>query len=88
VAGASRLRATLVDQSVLAFVPEFYRAEEVLSSGLHTNPDSLVYFANGFEHALAGEVAVETGLKRVYEVPGTQIRTATNPFGRQGKFGV
>jgi hypothetical protein len=78
LAGAKELGTILVDQSVLALVPELYRAREVLSWGSHGNPDSIIYFAEGFESAFAKEMAARAELERVYKVPGTQIRVATN----------
>jgi hypothetical protein len=86
LAGASQLGVTFVDQSILALGPDLYCARAALSEGPHGNPDSIVYFAKGFEHALAEEVAVAAGLERVYEASGTQIRVATNHLieGSQG----
>jgi hypothetical protein len=78
LAGAQELGTTLVDQSVLALVPELYRAENVLSWGSHGVPDSIIYFATGFESDLAREMAAQAGLERVYEILDTQIRVATN----------
>jgi len=78
LAGAQELGTTLVDQSVLALVPELYRAGNVLSRGSHGEPDSIIYFANGFERPLALETAAQAGLERVYEIQDTQIRVATN----------
>jgi len=78
LAGAQELGTTLVDQSVLALVPELYRAGNVLSWGSHGVPDSIIYFATGFESDLAREMAAQAGLERVYEILDTQIRVATN----------
>jgi hypothetical protein len=78
LAGARELGRAIVDQSVLALVPELYRAEDVLSSGVHVDPDSVIYFADGFESTLARTTAAEAGLERVYAVPGTSIRIASN----------
>ncbi len=76
------LGRVLVDQSVLALVPELYRAGDMLSGDLPGDPDTIIYFASGFESGLARQVAVRAGLDRRYEVPGTQIRLATNrPIG-------
>ena len=78
LAAVQELGTTLVDQSVLALVPELYRAEAVLSLGSHRDPDSIIYFVGGFESALAREAARQAGLERIYGVPDTQIRVATN----------
>jgi hypothetical protein len=78
LAGAKELGTTLVDQSVLALVPELYRAGDVLSWSSHAEPDSVIYFVGGFESALARQKAAEAGLDQIYWVSGTQIRVATN----------
>ena len=79
LAGSKELGRTLVDQSVLALIPELYRAEDILSSEEpHDEPDSIVYFAGGFENVLATEKAAQAGLKHIYGVSRTQLRIATN----------
>jgi hypothetical protein len=78
LARAQALGMTLVDQSVLALVPEMYRAGNILSGESHLDPDSVIYFADGFESELARETAVKAGLDIEYEVAGTPIRVATN----------
>ena len=78
LAVAKELGTTLVDQSVLALIPEMYRARDVLSWGPHAEPDSIIYFAIGFERRLAKETAAQAGLWKVYGVADTQIRIATN----------
>jgi hypothetical protein len=78
LAGVQELGTTLVDESVLALIPERYRAENILSGESHVEPDSIVFFADGFESAIARETAVRAGLELEYEVSGTPIRIATN----------
>jgi hypothetical protein len=78
LAGAPELGTTLVDQSVLALVPELYRAQDILSGESHADPDSIIFFAGGFESTLAREMAAQAGLEREYEVAGTPIRVVTN----------
>jgi hypothetical protein len=78
LAHARELGTEIVDQSVLALVPEFYRAEDQLSVRSRLDPDSVVYFAEGFESGLAKKRAAEAGLGRLYAVPGTSIRIASN----------
>jgi hypothetical protein len=78
LAGASQLGTTVVDQSVLALVPDLCRAGEYTSWAANNHLDSILYFAGGFENDLARKTSVEAGLDRVYEVSGTQIRLATN----------
>jgi hypothetical protein len=78
LATAKELGREVVDQSVLALVPEFYRAGDQLSSRFHGDPDSIIYFADGFESGLAKKTAAEAGLDRMYAVPGTSIRIASN----------
>ena len=78
LAGAQELGTTLVDQSILALKPEKYKAENILSGESHVNPDSILFFAGGFESTLARELATRAGLDIEYEVNGTPIRVATN----------
>jgi hypothetical protein len=78
LAGAQELGPTLVDQSVLALVPEFYRAQNILSGASHIDPDSIIFFAGGFESARAREIAAQAGLEGEYEVAGTPLRVVTN----------
>jgi hypothetical protein len=75
---AQELGTTLVDESVIAIVPELYRAENILSAENHLDPDSIIFFAEGFESALAREAAVKAGLDHEYEVPETPIRVVSN----------
>jgi hypothetical protein len=82
LATAKELGTTLVDQSVLALVPELYRAGDVLSWGSHDEQDSIIYFADGFESALAKKKAAEAGLDQIYWVSGTQIRVAPTVHSR------
>ena len=78
LAGAPQLGTQIVDQSVLALVPDRYRAGSLLSATPHARPDSVVYFAHGFSLARARKAAAEAGLEREYAVPGTSIRVASN----------
>ena len=78
LAGAQELETTLVDQSVLALVPELYRAQNILSAESHVDPNSIIFFAGGFESARARDIAAEARLEREYEVAGTPLRIVTN----------
>jgi hypothetical protein len=78
LAGAQELGTTLVDQSILALIPEKYTAENILSGESHLNPDSIIFFANGFESTLARQAAALAGLAIEYQVSGTPIHIATN----------
>jgi len=79
LAGSKELGRVLIDQSVFALSPELYRTEDVLSSEEpHEEPDSIVYFAGGFENVLAREKAAQAGLTHIYGVRRTQLRIATN----------
>lgn len=78
LAEAPELGATLVDQSVLALDPEYYRAQNILSGESHVDPDSIIFFAGGFESAHAREIAAQAGLEHEYEVVGTPLRVVTN----------
>ena len=79
LAASKELGRILIDQSVFALSPELYRTEDVLSSEEpHEEPDSIVYFAGGFENVLAREKAAQAGLTHIYGVRRTQLRIATN----------
>jgi hypothetical protein len=78
LAEAEELGTILVDQSVLALVPELYRAKNILSGESHINPDSIIFFAGGFDSAAARKMAARAGLEREYEVMGTPLRVATS----------
>jgi hypothetical protein len=78
LAGARQLGREVVDQSVRALAPECYHNENDLFSHSHLAPDSIIYFAAGFESRLARRTAAEAGLDRTYAVPGTAIRVASN----------
>jgi hypothetical protein len=75
---AAGLGRVVVDQSVLALTPEFYRSDEALSLTTARDFDSVIYFAHGLQSPLARETAAKSGLDRVCAVPGTEIRVATN----------
>jgi len=77
LSGVDDRRTTLVDQSVLALVPEFYKPENILSGEAHVDPDRIIFFSAGFESTLAREMAAQAGLQYQYEVAGTPIRAAT-----------
>jgi hypothetical protein len=75
---AAGLGRVVVDQSVLALTPEFYRSDEALSLTTARDFDSVIYFAHGLQSRLVRETVANSGLDRVYMVPGTEIRVATN----------
>lgn len=77
LAQAKELGTEIVDQSVLAVVPEFYPPRNVLGSQAQAAPDSIVYFAQGFDSAQTRAAIAQAGLDRSYEVPGTAIRVAS-----------
>lgn len=77
LAGTTELGTQVVDESVAALVPDLYRPSNVLPT--RTAPDTVIYFADGFQSRLAREVAESAGLNRIYAVRGTAIRVA----GRQ-----
>ncbi|MGE5271338.1 MAG: hypothetical protein ACM3JG_16880 [Thiohalocapsa sp.] len=77
LAGAKELGTEVVDQSVLALVPELYPPPNVLGSQQQAAPDSIIYFADGFESAQARAVAAAAGLDRSYRIAGTAIRVAS-----------
>jgi hypothetical protein len=78
LARAQELGKTLVDQSVLALVPESYHAENILTGEVHLDPESIIFFAGGFESALARVIAARAGLVHEYEVAETPFRVVTN----------
>jgi len=78
LATAKELGKQVVDESVAALVPELYRPENILALPERVaRLDSLIYFADGFQSALAKETADAAGLNYLYAVAGTAIRVAS-----------
>jgi hypothetical protein len=68
----------VVDDSVLALVPDAYEPSETLLEKAHDPPDTAIYFADGYGAAAVRAMAAAAGLRRYYRVPGTSIRLATD----------
>jgi hypothetical protein len=77
LAGDKRLGRTVIDESVLALVPERYRDKDLLSEASRAGLDTVVFFADGFESSSARRTAAAAGLEHEYAVPGTSIRIAS-----------
>ena len=75
--GKSELGALLVDGSVLALAPAPYRPEETVQDAGSRPPDTVIYFAEGYEADKARAMAEAAHLDRHYQIPGTSIRLAT-----------
>jgi hypothetical protein len=74
----AELGAVLVDGSVLALAPSGYAYNEIVSGARTGHPDTVIYFANGYEAAAARAIAATAGLDQHYLVPGTSIRLTTD----------
>jgi len=74
----ARLGTVLVDTSVLALAPDGYAENETISGARTSHPNTVIYFANGYEAATAQAIASAAGLDRHYQAPGTSIRVATD----------
>jgi hypothetical protein len=73
-AGRPALGRLVADSSVVALLPDGFARDEM--AGLATgSPDTVVFFANGFD---AGRLAAVPGLPVRYVVPGTAIQIMTN----------
>jgi hypothetical protein len=71
------LGAVLVDGSVLALAPDSYTYSETVSGAATSHPDTVIYFAHGYEAEAARAIASAAGLDHHYLAPGTSIRLAT-----------
>jgi hypothetical protein len=81
----TELGRVVADESVIAVTPEFYRDDQFLSPAAGRDVDSVIYFAHGFQGALARETAASAALGYVYGVRGTEVRVATKrPIDRPG----
>ncbi len=67
----------LVDGSILALAPEVFPAPSRLTETPVIRPDAVLYFAGGYEAALARRTAAGLGFDRTYRQPGTAIRIAS-----------
>ena len=72
------LGAVLVDGSVLALAPAPYRPDQTVQDAGSRPPDTVIYFAEGYEAEKARALAEAAHLDRHYQIPGTSIRLATD----------
>jgi hypothetical protein len=76
-----------VDGSIAALDPDHYDESELVSSVQIQPPNSIIFFAHGYEAPLALAVAAQDGLQQLYQIPGTPLRVATDrPLN--GVFGL
>ena len=74
----AELGTVLVDGSVLALAPDSYTYGEIVLGARASYPNTVIYFANGYEAAAAKAITSAAGLDHHYLVPGTSIRPATD----------
>lgn len=72
------LGTVLVDGSVLALAPDAYAYGETVWGARTSRPDTVVYFAQGYEAQTARTIASAAGLDHHYLASGTSIRLATD----------
>lgn len=70
------LGRVFVDGSILALAPDGFLYDETVWGG-KGNPDTVIYFAGGYESAAARAIAASAGLDKHYQAPGTAVRVAT-----------
>ena len=73
----AELGTTLVDGSVLALAPAAYLSGETVRDAGDRQPDTVIYFIDGYEAGAARRIADAADLDHRYQVPGTSIRLAT-----------
>lgn len=74
----TELGPVMVDGSVLALAPDGFAMSETFWESSAGRPDTVIYFAAGYESDKARAVAQQAGLHVHYRVPGTSIRLATD----------
>jgi hypothetical protein len=67
-----------VDGSIAALDPNQFNHSELLAGDPIQPPDSIIFFAQGYQAPLALAVAAQVGLKQFYEIPRTHLRVATD----------
>jgi hypothetical protein len=72
------LGVVLVDGSVLALAPDGYAYSETVWGARTSRPDTVIYFAHGYEAGAARTIASAAGLDHHYLAPSTSIRLATD----------
>jgi hypothetical protein len=76
--GKAELGIVLVDGSVLALAPAPYRPDETVQDAGPRLPETVIYFAEGYEADKARAIAEAAHLDRHYQIAGTSIRLATD----------
>ena len=74
----TELGVVRVDGSVLALAPNSYVYSETAWGARANRPDTVIYFAHGYEAETARAIASASGLDHHYLAPGTSIRLATD----------
>src|SRR5581483_2025675 len=77
VAAKPALGRVLVDGSVLALAPDDFAWREIVLAASEDVPDSVIYFAHGYEAAAAQALAAKAHLENSYIAPGTPIVIAS-----------
>jgi len=72
------LGVVVADTSIVALAPDRFAPGETVPQQAPTRPDTVIYFAEGYESATARLIAATAGLTQHYRVPETAIRIATN----------
>ena len=78
VAAKPALGRVLVDGSVLALAPDDFAWRELVLAANGDAPDSIIYFAHGYEANAAKALAAKAHLENSYVAPGTPIIVASH----------
>jgi uncharacterized membrane protein len=71
------LGAVAADTSVVALAPNDFTQHEAEFAKQATQPQAIIYFAQGYDAKNLRVIATEARLNRHYRVPGTSLRLAT-----------
>ncbi len=74
----SVLGNVVVDAGVAALDPDHYDGSEAVSSPQKRQPDTIIFFSQGYERALVMTMASQADLQRLYQIPNTSLRVVTN----------
>lgn len=72
------LGTVLVDDSILALDPASFTLQETVWAPTTPQPDTVIYFAEGYKSDVTRSVATTEGLNFYYRLRGTSIRLATD----------
>ena len=78
VASKPAFGSVLVDGSIAGLAPNAFRWSETVQGRGPGRPDTVLYFAGGYESDKARGLATAAGLARRYRLAGTAIRLATD----------